>query len=134
MGLEFFDFWTVIHFMWGIIFTSVLSPSRPILSAVIANVVHLLMELVENNHDGKKNLLESDVNHIGDIIAFLLGSILGSIYGTKYFSQPGTEIARYVLLSICIIAFIQEVGRELFPETWWISPSYHENRYFGYIR
>jgi hypothetical protein len=33
---------------------------------------------------------------------------------------------------LALLAFIQEMGREIFPETWFLSPSYYKRRVFGY--
>lgn len=132
MGIEFFDIWTVVHFVWGFISTSILIPSRPFLSAIIVNFIHLVMEFVENRYNKEGKDIESISNHIGDILGFLIGSIVGILYGSKYFIQPGTETLRYVLIAFSLLALIQETGRELFPDTWPIAPAFHENRYFGY--
>jgi hypothetical protein len=132
MGLAYVDFWTFMHFFWGIVITSVLFPSSPELSIVISNVLHLILELTEHDYGINGEHLESTENHIGDLIGFLLGSLIAYFFGCKYFTQKGTETLRWTLMIAAIIAFIQEVGRELFPETWFLSPAYYKRRVFGY--
>jgi hypothetical protein len=132
MGLVYVDFWTFIHFLWGILFTSVLFPFSPELSVVISNVFHLILEMVENDYGVNNEHLESTENHIGDLIAFLLGSLVAYFFVCKYFTQKGTETLRWTLFILALLAFIQEMGREIFPETWFLSPSYYKRRVFGY--
>ena len=70
MGKKFFDLWTVGHFIFGFLSTSTLLPSSPILSAIITNLFHLINELMEKSESPEGKILETDVNHLGDIIFF----------------------------------------------------------------
>ena len=49
MGIKYFDFWTILHFMVGFLSTSTLLPSKPIISAIVVNILHLINELIENS-------------------------------------------------------------------------------------
>lgn len=127
MGKQIFDFWTFLHFIFGFISTSTILPSKPKISLVIANLSHLVMELVENNKNDKTGeILESTSNHIGDILAFLIGSFLGYFYGCIYFSSNNLKIkiTRYILLVLSFGVFLQELLREIFPNDWILDPSY----------
>lgn len=133
MGVTSFDFWTIMHFVWGIIWTSILIPSRPFESFMVANLLHAYSEYLEQDYYPKTGKhLESLENHKGDISAFLAGSLIGYYYGCKYFTQKGTETLRWTLLIIGILVAIQEICREVFPDTWIINPAYHEYRFFGH--
>jgi hypothetical protein len=118
MGKKFFDVWTVGHFIFGFLTTSTLVPSSPFLSAIITNTFHLINELIEKSESPEGKILESDVNHLGDIIFFFFGSLLGIIYGTKIFNDPKYYLSRYAILFLSILIYISEIGRELFPYTW----------------
>ena len=115
MGVKFTDFWTIMHFLFGVITTMALVPSKPMLSLVLGNVLHGSMEFTERDYDQNGKVLESRVNHVGDVLAFALGSIVG-LWFTDYTVQNPT--LRYILLAVIIIAFVQEVSRELWPDTW----------------
>ena len=131
MGLGYVDFWTFTHLLWGIIFSSILLPSKPFLSLFISNLVHFVGELFEYNVDKNGVERENLTNHVTDCIAFFVGTLIGYWYGSVYFLQKGTETLRWVLIVISVLAMIQEVGRELYPETWFMSPAFHEFRFFG---
>ena len=132
MGLTYVDFWTFMHFLFGIIITSVFTPSSPEFSVLICNVIHYILEYTENDYGINGEHLERAENHIGDLVGFLLGSLIAYFYGCKYFTQKGTETLRWVLLIVSILAFIQEMGREIFPETWFWTPAYYKRRVFGH--
>ena len=85
------------------------------------------MELFENNKNDKTGeILESTSNHIGDIFAFFIGSLLGYFYGCKYFSSNNLKImiTRYILLVLSFAVILQELLREIFPNDWIFDPSY----------
>lgn len=124
MGKKYFDFWTTMHFMFGFLSTSTLLPSNPIISAVIANIFHFIMEFNENNLSPDGEILESDVNHLGDILFFFAGSALGVIYGSPIFANAKYSTYRYVILYIVVLSFINEMGREIFPYDWPFDPAY----------
>jgi hypothetical protein len=118
MGKNFFDAWTIAHFICGFLSTSTLLPSYPIFSAIITNILHLIGELAEHYESPDGVVLETDINHLGDILFFFFGSILGVMYGTKLFINPKYKYIRYIILFILIIIYITELGRELFPYNW----------------
>ena len=85
------------------------------LSAIITNIIHLFVELIEKDRISYTNeLLESHINHIADIIFFFISSILAVKYGHKLFIK-----LRYSVLVIIFLAFSQETLRELL-----IGPAY----------
>jgi hypothetical protein len=124
MGKEYFDFSTIMHFMFGFLSTSTLLPSKPIISAFIANIFHLISELNEHNNSPNGEILETEVNHLGDLLFFFAGSILGVIYGTNIFIQKKYSGYRQTILIIVILAFINEIGREVFPYDWPFNPAF----------
>ena len=123
MGKLFFDLWTVGHFFFGVLTTSALIPSNPLLSLIITNVIHLLMELNENNIDETNgNILETKENHIGDIIFFFLGSLIGFVYGYHMFEK--NYILRITVLLLSALTLLQEVLREIYPYDWYFDSAY----------
>ena len=127
MGKNFIDFWTLLHFIFGFISTSTILPSKPKISIFVANLLHLIMELLENNKNNKTGeILESTSNHISDILAFFIGSLIGYFYGCKYFSNNNLsiKITRYILLVLSFGVILQEILREIFPNDWIFDPSY----------
>ena len=124
MGKNFFDGWTVGHFICGFLTTSTLLPSYPVFSAIITNTLHLILELSEKSQSPDGVILETNVNHLGDVLFFFIGSILGAIYGTKLFINPKYNYIRYIILFVLILIYINELGRELFPYNWPIDSAY----------
>lgn len=124
MKQKYFDRWTIWHFIFGFISTSILFPSKPIISAIVANIVHLIGELTEINESPDKKILEYDVNHLGDILFFFFGSLLGVIYGTNLFVKPEYNKYRYPLFFFTILGLANEIGRELLPYDWPYYPAF----------
>jgi len=123
MGIRVFDGWSILHFISGFLSTSALIPTHPYLSAVITNIIHLMVELIEKEKNPYTNeILESTINHITDVIFFFIGSVLAILYGHKLFinNQP----SRYFVLILMFFCFSQETLRELFPYNWIIGPTY----------
>lgn len=133
MGLHPIDKYTFMHFICGYFVTSTLFPTYPLASISIANIMHLITELtIENEITDTGKQIESAINHTTDIFAFLIGSILGVLYGCPFYAQKENTKQRIIVFSIMIIITIQEVMREFFPRTWPISPAFNPNTIFGY--
>ena len=96
MGKYFMDFWTIIHFASGFVSCSALLPTHPVTCVLIVNTIHAFMEYVENNKMGDI-VLESQVNHVCDILAFFIGSLIGAIWGRKFFLDEKGGIRYNVL-------------------------------------
>ena len=127
MGKEFVDFWTFLHFICGFISTFVLIPLEPLKSFFIVNVLHLIMELLENNKNEKTGeILETLRNHIGDVFFFFLGSLLSIILSYKFSSNKyfSNKVVRYIILFVLCLIFLQEILREIFPNDWIFDSSY----------
>lgn len=133
MGLYPIDKYTVMHFICGYFVTSTLLPSYPLTSLSIANMMHLITELIiENEVTDTGEQIESTINHTTDIIAFFIGSILGVLYGCPFYAQKENIRQRIIVFSIMILITIQEVMREFLPRTWPISPAFNPYSVFGY--
>lgn len=122
-----FDIFTILHFFAGIIATYVLYPDDIFISFMIANFVHLVMELYENNiHPVTGEVLESDTNHVTDVISFFIGSIitiiLYLILPSKYLCVEN-KILRMVLVTIIGYVIMVETVREVFPN-YYLSETY----------
>jgi hypothetical protein len=129
MGLEWFDTWSILHFAWGIIIPSILYPENPVISVVVCNFIHLFTEYMEQNTYPNGEPLTSTINHVTDILFFFIGTMISLFFIKNYFQKDVNT--RIILLFITAIAFIIEVGREIYPETFWISPAFHGNRFFN---
>ena len=129
MGLEWFDIWPLLHFAWGIIIPSILYPENPVISVIISNLAHLFTESMEHNTLPNGQPLTSTINHVTDILFFFLGSMFSLFFIHNYFQKDVNS--RIILLFISLLALINEVGREIYPETFWISPAFYGNLYFG---
>nr|QBK85577.1 MAG: hypothetical protein LCMAC101_01720 [Marseillevirus LCMAC101] len=108
MGVKYIDWWTLGHFICGIMSTMTISPRDPWLGVLVGNIIHAYTEFNENQYI-KGVLKESNENHIGDIIFFFLGSLVGILFTPitiKYW------IVRLIFLMILIAISIQEWGRE----------------------
>lgn len=132
MGLDYIDLWTFVHFASGFLFTSTLLPSHPGMSLVISNIGHLLSEINENDYSDSGVELENTINHIRDIIAFFIGSLLGYFYGCQFYNMDQNQTTRWVIIVILLLITINEVMRESFPLTWPISPAFKPYTFFGY--
>ena len=123
MGKNIFDFWSLGHFLFGIITTSALIPSQPMISLIITNLVHLSMELIENNVNEKTGeVLETEVNHLSDILFFYIGSLIGFFYGYPIFEKY--FILRVFVLILSALTYLQEILREIYPHDWYFDSAY----------
>jgi hypothetical protein len=129
MGLEWFDTWSLLHFSWGIIIPSILYPENPLISVIICNLLHLVTEYMEHDTLPNGQPLTSTINHVTDILFFFMGSMFSLFFIRNYFVKDVNS--RIIFLFATLFALIIEVGREIYPETFWISPAFHGNRYFG---
>ena len=117
-----FDYFTVGHFLWGIIMVISIYPDQPLLSLIVANILHLIMEMLEKTVDERTGkILESTNNHMSDCVAFLMGTLVGLPF-TRYTKDNMHIRAVFGIVSMLII--IQEIGREVFPYSWPYRPAF----------
>ena len=113
MGVGIYDYWSAGHFLGGYLSRAVIFPNNPLLSLIISNVVHLLIELNEVNISSDTKVeYESTKNHISDCVFFLVGWIISHVVIQKYnvrFTKPV-----YITLSILLFGgFAKEIIEEL---------------------
>lgn len=114
MGIKYFDKDTIGHFCGGVLSYTMLQYSNvPLtLNFVIANGIHYMIEKTERSVTPNGRVLETYENHIGDIIAFLLGWIVGfALRSERYVNH---KIAP-VLWIILIYNYSAEILREIYP-------------------
>jgi hypothetical protein len=100
MGVKFVDGCTKWHFFYGLLC------SLAGVDIYISNFIHLLIEINERTHrDGK--LVESTRNHVGDVIAFLSGTLL-----TQHV-EVASQNLKYFFLFVILLEATQEIVREL---------------------
>jgi hypothetical protein len=112
MGINVFDRYSLDHFMAGFISNGLLKSIKMSSSTnfIAANGLHLFIELLEKNESPTKKQLESNKNHVGDIICFLLGWLLSYHLNLNI---PG--ILYPILWILLIYVTMHEIIREIFP-------------------
>jgi len=126
MGIKYFDKDTIGHFCGGVLFYTMLQYSNvPVtLNFVIANGIHYMIEKTERSVAPNGRVLETYENHIGDIIAFLLGWIVGfALRSERYVNH---KIAP-VLWIILIYNYSAEILREIYPYERLLDGAYMKN-------
>jgi len=114
MGIKYVDKHTIGHFCGGVLSYTMLQYSNVLvtLNFIIANGIHYMIEKTERSVAPNGQVLETYENHIGDIIAFLLGWIVGFALGLERYVN--NKIAP-VLWIILIYNFSAEILREIYP-------------------
>ena len=115
MGTSAHDIWTFMHFIFGFISTLAFIPSKPWSSVLVTNLIHLAMEIAELSVCDNGVILESSFNHLADTVWFFIGSLLSIPF--MPFIKDRIWV-RGILLLISLIAFIEQVTREIFPKKW----------------
>ena len=129
MGVKLVDWWTLIHFLFGVMATMAICPQHPGTSILLGNIAHAYLESVEK-HYRKGVQVESTRNQVGDLMAFLLGSLVG-VYLTPFTIKHPT--VRWIMLIFIVIAVIQEWGRETWPGKWPIDAANSPFGWFGTV-
>ena len=114
MGIEYVDYDTIGHLCWGVLSCSLLTYSKiPVLvNFGIANGIHYMIEKIEKSVAPNGCVLETMENHIGDIIAFLLGWMIAYVLRMDRYITSGNALFLWIVL----VGFIvKEVIREIYP-------------------
>lgn len=114
MGISYVDIWTLSHLLGGVLSCSLLTYSKiPVLvNFVIANVFHYMIEKTEKSVAPNGRVLETIENHIGDILAFLLGWMIAYVLRIDRYITSGNALFLWIVL----VGFIvKEVIREIYP-------------------
>ncbi len=114
MGIEYVDYDTIGHLCWGVLSCSLLTYSKiPVLvNFGIANGIHYIIEKTEKSVAPNGRVLETMENHIGDIIAFLLGWMIAYVLRIDRYITSGNALFLWIVL----VGFIvKEVIREIYP-------------------
>lgn len=101
MGINFVDYWSIGHLFGGIASRISICSSKPFFSYTLGIGLHLIIEINENFD-------ETMENHIGDMLIFLLGMIIGELIN-KYIP----DISRPFILVILMICSYFEIYREI---------------------
>lgn len=95
-------------------------------SFLFANLFHLFMEAIENEKNPEGEVIESNINHVGDIIVFATGwyaAYLSSI-------QVSNRWVYWGLVVLLLLGATEGIFRELFPDSegpWWSGSNKEEN-------
>lgn len=114
MGIEYVDYDTIGHLCWGVLSCSLLTYSKiPVLvNFGIANGIHYIIEKTEKSVAPNGRVLETMENHIGDILAFLLGWMIAYVLRIDRYITSGNALFLWIVL----VGFIvKEVIREIYP-------------------
>jgi hypothetical protein len=129
MGVQAADWWSVVHFLYGVMATMAIAPRHPGIGILVGNMIHAYGEALEKNYR-KGDLVESDKNHAGDIVAFLLGSFIGVYFTPITINYP---VIRWVILIWLILSTVQEFGREIWAEKWPFDAANKPFHWFGTV-
>ena len=114
MGISYVDIWTLSHLLGGVLSCSLLTYSKiPVLANFgIANGIHYIIEKTEKSVAPNGRVLETIENHIGDIVAFLLGWMIAYVLRFDRYVTSGNALFLWIVL----VGFIvKEVIREIYP-------------------
>lgn len=114
MGIKYVDNDTFGHLGGGVLSETLLEYSNiPIVyNFIIANGIHYMIERTEKSVAPNGRVLETIENHLGDIIAFLLGWSIAYILRTsRYINSKNAPWLWAVLIFFTMIEFL----RELYP-------------------
>jgi hypothetical protein len=114
MGIKYVDYDTIGHFCGGMLSYTMIQYSNIPLGTnfIIANGIHYMIERTEKGVAPNGRVLETKENHIGDIIAFLLGWIIA--YILRLDSYVTRKIAP-ILWIVLIYNYSAEILREIYP-------------------
>ena len=114
MGIEYVDYDTIGHLCWGVLSCSLLTYSKiPVLANFgIANGIHYIIEKTEKSVAPNGRVLETIENHIGDILAFLLGWMIAYVLRIDRYITSGNALFLWIVLLGFIV---KEVIREIYP-------------------
>jgi hypothetical protein len=112
MGIYYFDNDTFGHLGGGVLSGTLLEYSNvPIVyNFIIANGIHYMIERTEKSVAPNGRVLETMENHLGDIIAFLLGWSIAYILRTsRYINSKNAPWLWAVLIFFTMIEFLREM-------------------------
>ena len=114
MGIYYVDISTLGHLFGGILSCSLITYSNipVLLNFVIANGFHYMIEKTEKSVAPNGRVLETYENHIGDIVAFLLGWMIAYVLRFDRYVTSGNVSFLWIVL----LGFImKETLREIYP-------------------
>ncbi len=126
MGISYVDISTLGHLLGGVLSCSLLTYSKiPVLfNFGIANGIHYMIEKTEKSVAPNGRVLETIENHIGDIIAFLLGWMIAYVLRIDHYITSGNALFLWIVL----VGFIvKEVIREIYPYESIVTGAYTKN-------
>jgi hypothetical protein len=112
MGIKYFDKDTIGHLCGGVLSYTMIQYSNVLLgyNFIIANGIHYMIEKTERSVAPNGRVLETTENHIGDIIAFLLGWIIGyALRMERYVTRKIAPVLWIVLLFFTALEFLREI-------------------------
>lgn len=83
---------------------------------ILANGIHLLMEIIEKRINRSGKILESTVNQISDIIIFFIGWFIALSFNLTLIYNKFNIVIKIILWSILILEIFYQVLREIFPD------------------
>ena len=111
MSLGFVCVATIGHFLYGIIAALVIFRHKFWPSFLTCNGIHLIMEMIElTYHPFDNRKVESNLNHAGDILAFLVGWCIGF-----YVPWEPSCLVKGIFITLIVLGGLAEVGREIIP-------------------
>lgn len=115
MGTGLVDWWSLAHFIGGVVYRLVIFPDDWLLSFVTSVFMHLLGELVEKTVHPVTGSKEDGINHHTDMAFFIAGWLVGCFINPYLVSyrSPLWKSPRMWLLVIAMLFTIKEFLREI---------------------
>ena len=121
MGKTYFDYWTLHHF--GLGFLSIYAFQEYlknriflILFLILVNIIHDYLEKLEKERCPLQNkVLETEKNHIGDNVSFLIGSLMASYFVYKTGPVRIQYEYSFLLRFLVFYGIFRQSARELYP-------------------
>jgi hypothetical protein len=112
MGIKLIDKSSFSHFIFGFISKLVIFPSNNLLSFIVTQGIHTLIESTEFKYNIYGHMVESDINHVSDMLFFLIGWLIAF----KIKLKIKNTALYYSLLTIFVIQVIDEF-RDIYDKT-----------------
>ena len=114
MGVKMFDGYTMGHLLGGMLACSLFQYSNiPVIyNFILTNGIHFMIEKIEKNVSPNGRILETQINHIGDIISFFVGWNLAYYFKFDRFIFPNNVSVLWVVL---LFYTMKEILSEIFP-------------------
>lgn len=112
MSLTFYCGASIGHLLMGLLSAMIILKNNVLASFFVCNGVHLAVELLERNRNPfTHEEVENTLNHVGDVIFFFIGWVLG-----RMIEWEPEQYTKFVLTFIFVTVLMKEIAREATPK------------------